>query len=153
MHVWNFCEMFYYLKGNIVYQSPKLHVWKLIGLDGTKTHYWHYSQRNCTTVQHINPVNEDSKNCTNHLIWDGLMGLRYLGMPSLTCKLLGWYLNFRIWFAKRCHWIWKDEYYEINSSCGKYKRYYAACLKNAVNILAAVRYIYIYIYIYTNTNI
>ena len=143
-----FCEMFYYLKENMVYQSPKLHVWKLIGLGGTKIHYWHYSQRNCTTVQHIKPVNDDSKNWTNHLIREGLMDWRYQGMFSLTCKWLGCYLNFRIWFAKRYYWTWKFKNYELNGSCGKYNRHYAACLKNAVNILSAVIYVYIYMYIY-----
>jgi hypothetical protein len=94
--MWNFCEMLYYLMENMVYQSSKLHVWVLIGLGGTSMHYWHYLQRNCTTVQHVKPVNGESKSWTVHLIWEGLIGWRYLGMPSLTFKWLGWYLNFGI---------------------------------------------------------
>ena len=111
--VWNCCEMLYYLKENMVYQSPKFHVWELRGLDGTKIHYWCYSQTNCTTVQQIKPVNGDSKSWTNHLIWDGIMSLTHLRMSSLTCKWLRCYLNFRIWAAKAHYWTWKIKNFEI----------------------------------------
>ena len=42
----------------------------------------------------------------------------------------------------------KDKITKLKAFCGKQNRDYAACLKNAVNILVAHIYIYIYIFAY-----
>jgi len=55
-------------------------------------------------------------------------------MSMLTLKRAGWYLNFSAWCTKTVGVIWTEKHKIIKQTafCGKCKRNYAACLRNAL---------------------